>query len=69
MLSFEVGTAQKVSDNSQAYINHWLNVLRGDSKAIIKASSRAQKAFDYCLNGEHKEPEPAAPEKGQLVLA
>ena len=57
MLAYEAGIAQDVSDNSQAYINHWLKVLRGDSKAIIKASGRAQKAYDFCLNGHEAEAE------------
>ena len=43
-------------DHAQ-YIASWLEVLKGDSRAIITASSEAQKACDYILQGK---PEPIA---------
>lgn len=35
--------------NSAAYINSWLNVLKGDNKFIVSAASRAEKAAKYIL--------------------
>ena len=35
--------------NSAAYINSWLNVLKGDNKFIVSAASRAEKATKYIL--------------------
>lgn len=34
---------------SASYLNHWLRVLRSDSRAIFSAASAAQKAADYLL--------------------
>jgi antirestriction protein ArdC len=36
--------------NSAAYIDHWIRVLKGNTKFIVHASSAAQKACDYILN-------------------
>jgi antirestriction protein ArdC len=47
MLSLEAGITRHVIKNSQAYINNWLDRLHNDSKFIIQAASKAQKAFDY----------------------
>lgn len=38
--------------NSVAYIQNWLQVLKNDSKFIVSASSRAEKAMKYILNEE-----------------
>jgi antirestriction protein ArdC len=35
--------------NSAAYIQSWLKKLRGDSKLVVQAAQRAQKAADYIL--------------------
>lgn len=35
--------------NSSAYIQNWLQVLRNDTKFIISASSKAQKAIEFIL--------------------
>lgn len=37
--------------NSTAYIQNWLSVLRNDNKFIVSASSKAEKAVEYILNG------------------
>lgn len=37
--------------NSNAYIQSWLNALRNDSKMIVKATARAQKAVRYLFEG------------------
>jgi antirestriction protein ArdC len=36
-------------DNSAAYLQAWINKLQSDSRLIISAASRAQKATDYIL--------------------
>ena len=41
---------QPTIENSAAYIENWLNVLRNDKTLIIKAASQAQKAADYIIN-------------------
>lgn len=41
-----------VSQNSAAYLQGWLNVLKADKKLIFKAAAAAQKAADYILNVE-----------------
>ena len=59
-LSAELGSAflinklgiesSKSFNNSTAYIQSWLRVLKNDKKFIISASSRAEKAVKYILN-------------------
>lgn len=39
----------KSFENSSAYIQNWLSVLRNDVKFIVSASSKAEKAVDYIL--------------------
>ena len=41
-----VGTKQ----NSTAYIQSWITVLRNDVKFVVSASSKAEKAVKYILN-------------------
>jgi antirestriction protein ArdC len=36
-------------DNSASYIQSWLKVLKNDSKLVVQAASKAQKASDYIL--------------------
>ena len=36
-------------DNSAAYINGWLNKLKGDNKFIVSAAGKAEKAAKYIL--------------------
>jgi len=42
--------SEKSFKNSSAYIQNWLQRLRNDSKMIVSASSRAEKAVKYILN-------------------
>lgn len=44
-----LGYDYQFSKNNLAYIKSWLKVLKNDKKAIFKACSEAQKAFDYLL--------------------
>lgn len=38
-------------ENSAAYIQSWLRALRNDTRMIVSASSRAEKAVNYIING------------------
>lgn len=38
-----------MTKNNLAYLQSWLKVLKDGKKAIFKACSEAQKAFDYLL--------------------
>jgi antirestriction protein ArdC len=50
-LSAHVGiNYDEITENSAAYLNGWLNVLKADKKFIFKAAAEAQKAADYILN-------------------
>lgn len=42
----------KTFRNSSAYIQRWLRVLRNDSRFIVSASSKAEKAVNYILGNE-----------------
>ncbi len=44
-----LGYEYQFSKNNLAYLKSWLSVLKNDKKAIFKACSHAQKAFDYLL--------------------
>ncbi|MCX6639687.1 MAG: zincin-like metallopeptidase domain-containing protein [bacterium] len=48
------GIAQETLENSAAYIGSWLKVLSNDSKFVISASSKAQKAADFILGRSSK---------------
>lgn len=41
-------------ENSAAYIQSWLSVLKGDSKMVMQAASAAQKATDWIVGKESK---------------
>ena len=50
-LSAHVGiNYDEITENSAAYLNGWLNVMKADKKFIFKAAAEAQKATDYILN-------------------
>lgn len=52
MLSSVAGlNAKKSFDNSVAYLQNWLRVLKNDPRMIISAASKAEKAVDYILYG------------------
>lgn len=42
----------KTFKNSAAYIQSWLKVLRNDNRFIVSASSKAEKAMKYILDGK-----------------
>lgn len=43
---------KKSFENSTAYIQSWIRVLKNDVKFIVSASSKAEKAVNYILNTE-----------------
>lgn len=42
----------KAFKNSVAYIQSWLNALKGDKKLIVAAAAKAEQAVNYMLNGK-----------------
>jgi antirestriction protein ArdC len=52
MLSGVSGIEQQTIENSAAYIQGWLKVLKQDKKYLVLAAAQAQKAADYILGKE-----------------
>lgn len=50
MLCGHAGIEQQTIENSAAYIQGWLSVLKNDKKLAIIAAGQAQKACNYILN-------------------
>lgn len=44
----------KTFQNSAAYIQGWLKVLKSDNKFIVSASSKAEKAVNYIISEQHR---------------
>lgn len=68
------GIENATIDNSAAYLRHWLEVLKSDSKMVIQAAGAAQKAADYILGttfdvADETQPEPKQPETAALMAA
>lgn len=49
MLCGVTGIAPSTIQNSAAYLQSWIDRLRGDSKLLVSAASAAQKASDFIL--------------------
>lgn len=45
----ETGIAPKLEENSAAYIASWLKIIRGNSRLVVTAAQRAQKAANLML--------------------
>jgi antirestriction protein ArdC len=43
------GIDNSVIENSAAYLQGWINILKGDSKLVVIAASQAQKAANLIL--------------------
>ena len=43
------GVAQITLPGSAAYVRHWVDALRGDSRLVVVAAAQAQKAVDYIV--------------------
>jgi antirestriction protein ArdC len=57
MLSGITGISPATIPNSAAYLQSWINRLRGDSKLLVSAASAAQKATDFIRNTSAKSEE------------
>lgn len=44
--------SEKCFKNSAAYIDNWLNAIKGDKHMIVSAAGKAQKAVEFILNGK-----------------
>ena len=66
-----VGIMPKTVENSAAYLQHWIRVLKGDSKLIMKTASAAQRAVDHIIGTPaYVEPEePQATQAAEVVEA
>ena len=51
MLCGLTGLAPQTLENSAAYLQSWLKVLKSDSRMVVSAASQAQKAADYIQGG------------------
>lgn len=51
MLNYLGIDTEKSFRNNTAYIQSWLKALRNDKKMIVSASSKAEKALNYIING------------------
>jgi antirestriction protein ArdC len=55
MLCGFAGIEQQTIENSAAYIQGWLKVLKGDKKLAIIAAGQAQRVADFILNKQDAE--------------
>jgi antirestriction protein ArdC len=57
--------------SSAAYLKHWAEVLKGDSKLIVQAAAQAQKAADYVqgITFDAEAEEPTTEASKELVAA
>jgi antirestriction protein ArdC len=46
-LAGETGIAPATLDNSVAYLQNWVRVLKGDARLVVQAAGAAQKAVDW----------------------
>ena len=46
-LCADLGITPEIRDDHAAYLEHWLQVLKQDKRAIFSAASHAQRAADY----------------------
>jgi antirestriction protein ArdC len=60
MLCGVSGISPRTLEKSAAYLQNWINRLRGDSRLIISAASAAQKASDFILGKSAKAEESEA---------
>jgi antirestriction protein ArdC len=62
------GIENKTVDNSVAYLQNWIQKLKGDAKLIVSAATQAQKAADFILNKQAEEkPEEAEKPEAEAV--
>ena len=51
------GGEEEILTSSTAYLQHWMDVLKADNRALVIAAARAQKAADYILGYQRQEQE------------
>ncbi|WP_262905441.1 ArdC family protein [Hymenobacter nitidus] len=56
-------------ENTAAYLQFWLEQLRGDKKLVVQAASRAQRAAELILGNETPEDTEPDPQPGPAVAA
>jgi antirestriction protein ArdC len=49
------GGEEELLESSAAYLRHWMDVLKADTRAVVIAAARAQKAADYILGHQTQE--------------
>lgn len=49
------GGEEEILGSSAAYLRHWMDVLKADSRAVVIAAARAQKAADFILRRDQHE--------------
>ena len=52
--------ADRIIENSAAYVQNWLEQLQNDKTLIVQAAAQAQKAADFILGNSFNEPTEAA---------
>jgi antirestriction protein ArdC len=53
-LAAHCGIAERIIDNSAAYIQGWLRRLRNDKRLVVFAAAQANKAADFILDNERR---------------
>jgi len=60
----DLSITPEVQPDHAQYLDHWLKVLKSDTRAILTAAAQAQRAADYLHELQPKlEPEPDPPER------
>jgi antirestriction protein ArdC len=54
-LAGSAGILESQIDNTSAYLQGWLGVLKSDSRLIVSAAASAQRASDYILGKKYEE--------------
>jgi len=47
ILCAEYGLPNELHDSHASYIDHWLNIMRGDKTAILHAAAKAEQAVQW----------------------
>jgi antirestriction protein ArdC len=55
MLLAECGIFEECAEKNASYCQHWINELKADSKLIVKAAGKAQRAVDHILGRQFEQ--------------
>jgi antirestriction protein ArdC len=58
LLLAECGLFEECADKNASYCQHWINELKADSKLIVRAAGKAQRAVDLVLGRKWDQAEP-----------